>query len=177
MIILFFLLCLYALLGSVDVVYFHIYKFKLYEKPSSRSEHLTHLSRALIFLCVVLWVLLVRTKGIYSLILPALLIFDLVNSLIDVYLEPKSRISLGGLPPLEYLVHMLSMFTSGAIFALSIMESAKVFQQNPELSFHVLGMPQQFVIQGVATAFITLLLFLFEGFQFVRHLTAKKGVS
>ncbi len=177
MIILFFLLCFYALLGSADVIYFHIYKFKIYKRTTSRLEHLTHLVRTFLFFCIILWILFAQPKGAYAIMLPALLILDFINSLIDVYLEPQSRSSLGGLPPFEYLVHMLSMFISGAILIVALIESGKVIHQGATLSFHILDMPRQFIIQGFVTAGITLFLLLFEGFYFIKYLLAKKETA
>lgn len=94
---LFHLLCAFALLGSVDIGYFHIHRFTLYRVASSRAEHMTHLLRAVLFLAALSWVMFVEAEGMFSLVLPAILLADLVNSLLDVALEPRSRLSLGSL--------------------------------------------------------------------------------
>src|SRR5687767_9934232 len=100
------LLMLAALLGAVDVGYYHLYKFRLYQRPESVGEELTHLARHLLFIAMTI-VMVLELEAAPTL-LPALFILDLANSSADVLLERRSRASAGGLPSLEYLVHILA---------------------------------------------------------------------
>src|SRR5215471_14487453 len=43
------LLLVVAPFGAVDVVWFHVHKFRLYDQPSARCETITHLLRGLLF--------------------------------------------------------------------------------------------------------------------------------
>ncbi len=165
---LFYLMCGFSLLGVLDVGYFHIYRFRLYKQVSSRGEQITHLFREILFLTILLWVMFVHAQGVYALVLPLLLLADLINSLTDVLLEPKSRSSLGGIPPLEYLIHMLTMLVSGAIIALAVRETLKVISLKPEWSVELLTLPRPAAGFGLQVILITIGLFLFETILFMR---------
>ena len=165
---LFYLLCLFALLGSVDIGYFHIYRYRLYRVPSSRGEQVTHLLRAGLFLAILLWVMCVEAQGALSLVLPALLLADFVNSMIDVLLEPKSRQSLGGLPPLEYAVHMVTMFVGGAIMAIGMIESLKTVNGPAHLRYRPLDVPAASWMFGWQIIVATVGFCVVEGIGFLR---------
>lgn len=111
------LLLAMATIGSIDGAYYHAYKFRLFAQPSARLETVTHVLRAL-SLAVGLWVLArgIPVGGWYWAI-AALFAFDLVVDVVDVVIEPKSRAPLGGLPPLEYLIHMIAIALSGGAWA------------------------------------------------------------
>src|SRR5277367_4255894 len=68
-----YLLCLFGALGSVDIIYFHLYRYRLFKSPSSRGEQWTHLLRLAVFPAILFWVLFVRTSGWAAGILPGLL--------------------------------------------------------------------------------------------------------
>lgn len=111
------LLLAMATIGAIDGTYYHTYKFRLFEQPSARFETITHILRAW-SLAVALWVLAhgVPVGGWYWGMV-ALFTFDLVDDVVDVMIEPRSRAPLGGLPPLEYLVHMVAIALSGGAWA------------------------------------------------------------
>jgi len=97
----------YALVGSIDGVYYHLYKFKLYAHPESRYEHILHTIRVLTFPLVLL--LFVKNYGgIYLWLGTGLVIVDLLVETLDIYSEEKSRKHLGGLPRKEYYIHMMT---------------------------------------------------------------------
>ena len=166
--LLFYLMCGFAFLGSLDIGYFHLYRFRLYKVRMSRWEHVTHLVRELLFMAVFFWVMFVKAQGPIALILPALLLFDLLNSVADVLLEPKSRLSLGGLPSGEYLVHMTSMFVSGAITALAWVECWRTVRWENQWSLGFLGVPLLALAVGVQLLIGTAILFLLEAVLFAR---------
>jgi hypothetical protein len=110
------LLAVAGLIGAVDGVYFHLWKYRLYARTASRLEHLLHSGRALL-LPLTLWFGYVapRTFG-------ALVVFGVVElcdfGLVvwDVSIENDSRRDLGGLSSAEYLVHVVATtLHSGAI--------------------------------------------------------------
>jgi hypothetical protein len=110
-----------AAIGAADVLYFHLYRFRLYAQPGSVAEEITHLCRHAIFLTL----LLVLSSGGRSperdALVFALIGLDLINGAADVLLERGSRAPLGGLPPLESLVHFLSSFGMGLAVAAYVL--------------------------------------------------------
>jgi hypothetical protein len=88
--------------GALDGLYFHLWKFRLYARPQSRSEHLTHTVRACL-LGPILWLAFV-TPRLDALV--ALVALDTAVVLTDVWLENASRRDVGGIPRAEYLVHV-----------------------------------------------------------------------
>ncbi len=111
------LLLIMATVGALDGSYYHTYKFRLFEQPSSRVETVTHILRALT-LAIGVWVLAHRIPvGGWYWAVVALFTFDLVVDIVDILIEPKSRKPLGGLPPLEYFIHMMAIALSGGAWA------------------------------------------------------------
>lgn len=113
----FHLLLLLAPIGALDVLYYHWYRFRLWARPASVAEEWTHLLRQGTFLAVAVLLAQGSLPSELDTLLLFLLGFDLVNSAIDVLLEPCSRASLGGLPRGELLLHYLGIFGSGAVLA------------------------------------------------------------
>mgnify|MGYP001579404016 CR=1 FL=1 len=163
----FYLWCLFGLLGALDVGYFHIYRCKLSSAPGSRGEQVTHLARTALFVAVLLWLMGVEAHGPAALILPGLLAADFLNSMADVLLEPKSRQALGGLPPLEYAVHMVAMFVSGAATALVVVDAWSRLALPARLALTLLAVPPAALAMGWQIALVAVGLFVFEGLRFL----------
>lgn len=159
---LYYLLCAFATLGTVDIVYFHLYRYRLFSRAASRGEQIAHIFRLLLFLLILGWVMFVRAGGPYALILPALLSLDLLNSLADVAMEPDSRADLDGLPPGEYFVHMVAMAVWGASAVLALQHSLQAFRAAPELTWHRLDLPIAHLGMGASILLGTLALLAVE---------------
>jgi hypothetical protein len=101
-------------LAVVDVLYFHIYRFRLYRHPGSAGETVTHLVRGVIFCSIALLIVYFEPRGAWYWVIAALVALDFANNVADVLLEPRSRATLGGVPPLEYLIHVVGASLSGA---------------------------------------------------------------
>lgn len=102
-------------IAAVDGIYYHIYKMRLYRRRSARFENLTHWYRAASY-GFVLWMLLhYSPAGGWFWLMAAVFAADFVDDVCDVLLEPNSRAPLGGLPRVEYLIHMTSMAFTGGI--------------------------------------------------------------
>ena len=117
-------------IGAVDVLYYHLYRFRLYSQPGCVAEEITHLLRNLIFVAILL-VCMQPATGWWSRVMFALFAADLGNSVVDVLLERESRAALGGLPSGEYLVHVLSTFGTGvavATYTMALGSSAPVLE-------------------------------------------------
>ncbi len=109
---------IHALVASIDGVYFHLIKYKLHTHPESVTEHLTHTLRAGT-MSVSAWLFFVNNSGGWLLWCGVLLILcDLCVETWDVLIERKSREHLGGLDPVEYLVHAHSIALYSASYAL-----------------------------------------------------------
>ncbi len=99
-------LILAVLLGSVDGLYFHLWKYRLFKWPQSRFEHLLHTIRA--FLSIPAgWLLFGKNYGGWLLWVGVIFASaDAVVELIDTLIERRSRADLGGLSTAEYAVHI-----------------------------------------------------------------------
>lgn len=107
-------------IGVIDVLYFHIYRFRLWERPASTAEHLTHLARGFLF-PFVLWLLIAgEPHGVWALVLIGLFAIDFVVSAIDLWVEPASRAP-DVVPQLELMIHYLgaTAMTVGGAFAIA----------------------------------------------------------
>jgi hypothetical protein len=118
----FIILCVIAPVGAIDVFYYHLYRFRLFEREASVGEELTHLVRQACFVSIVAILAAGVPSAAADYALLALFAIDLLNSAVDVALEPRSRATLGGLPPGEYFLHFLGTFGSGAAAAAYLFE-------------------------------------------------------
>ena len=95
-----------VLLGAVDGLYFHLWKYKLYSRPETRYEHKLHTFRAFLFIPIV-WLLFGKNYGGLLLWLGVLaMTADLLVELLDVFCEIKSRANIGGPSTGEYVIHI-----------------------------------------------------------------------
>jgi hypothetical protein len=111
------LLCTFGTIGMIDGAYLHLHKYKLYARPESYVEHVTHTLRALLFPPLV-YLLLYRTSNSALWVAVALVAADLGVTVWDVLIERASRKGLGGLSSLEYLVHVLAVTLNAAATAV-----------------------------------------------------------
>jgi hypothetical protein len=94
------------LLGSVDGVYFHLWKYRLFKWKESRFEHLLHTVRAFLFIPIA-WLLFGQNYGGWLLWVGIMLASaDAIVELLDILIERRSRVKLGGLSPAEYAIHV-----------------------------------------------------------------------
>lgn len=110
------ILAVVGTVGAVDVLYFHLYRFRLYAQPGCVAEEITHLIRHLVFVALLV-VCTQPATGPWPAAAAVLFFVDIANGAIDVLLEKGSREGLGGLPSTEYLIHVLSTFGTGAAAA------------------------------------------------------------
>jgi hypothetical protein len=112
----FFLLAA-SMIGAFDVLWWHVYKFRLYDQPGSVLEEVTHLVRYALFLAIAVTLVTVDEPRDVQWFVVALFAADVAVTIVDVLAEPASRAPLGGLPGLEYLVHILATFLLGGAAA------------------------------------------------------------
>ncbi len=167
MIAAFELLSLAALVGGVDVLYFHVYRFRLYEQPSSNAEQVTHLVRALVFAAVVGLIAFSSGSALARQALLALAGLDLLNNIADVLLEKDSRAPLGGLPRIEYLLHILGTFFVGLTVAAIWFDSSSA-------GFTPLPSEPMYTWRATAVIVSTLALFGVEATLWARSLANRR---
>lgn len=98
----------FALIGGIDGIYYHLYKFKLYAHPESRYEHILHSIRFLL-IAPIIYILFVRNfSGTLLWLGLVLVILDLLILTLDIYSEDSSRQQWGGLPRTEYYLHIMA---------------------------------------------------------------------
>ncbi len=103
----FYLLLAIGLLGAFDVVYFHVWRGRLQERPECQREVLWHTARHLIYALQFLWVPHLRLQGAALVLLGGLYAADVFIAWADVWEERDSRASQGGLPRGEYFMHVV----------------------------------------------------------------------
>lgn len=159
-------------LGAFDVLYYHLYKFRLHARPESRGETVTHLVRGLLIGGVAILLALGEPHGAWFWAAAGLLIVDFANDVIDVLLEPASRKDLGGLPPLEYLTHVIGAAASGGATAAFLVLAWPWAQLPTELApaSHV---PSWLAINGVVMGIGAILLAAFEATLMIRALPGR----
>ena len=101
------LLLAFTTIASVDGFYFHLYKYRLWERPESRREHWLHTWNACLFPLTLAPMFLAAATGAYLWAGLLLNVATLVIESFDVFEERGSRASLGGLTSTEYWMHFL----------------------------------------------------------------------
>ena len=109
------LMMIVAPLGAIDLIYYHGFKFKLYDRKDSYLETVIHLIRGLLFSSGAFILLNYQPNGIWFWATGAIFVLDLANSIFDVSIEGRSRKTLGGIPTLEYIIHTIGSTFAGAI--------------------------------------------------------------
>lgn len=107
-------LLLASAVGGIDVVYFHVHRFRLAARPTSRAETLAHLAQSATFLPLCVCAAMAAER---RLLVAALFAAHFVAIAVDVLLEKASRASWGGLLPAEYLLHVTGAAATGGALA------------------------------------------------------------
>jgi hypothetical protein len=113
------LLIAFGVLALIDGFYLHIFKYQLHNHAESKTEHLTHTIRAILFPAIMYFLFLKQNCEICFYIGILLAIIDVIVLAIDAYTEKDSRAFIGGLPRWEYILHLFVNgfhFSSIAVF-------------------------------------------------------------
>ena len=118
------LLFLFGSVGAVDVIYDHLYRYRLYAHASSLTEHLSH-TLGILGLILTLTMLVFMEMGRlgFTLFL-GVQAFLVIITLWDVSMEHASRAPLGGLSTHEYLLHTVIFLLHGAFLWAVIANAA-----------------------------------------------------
>lgn len=150
-----------AVVGAIDVLWFHLYRHRLYARPASFSENVTHLLRHLLFLALTLGLL----SGAGKPFLIGVLVVDLVNNVVDLALERESRRSLDGLSPLESVLHGVASVGMGTVLLAVVLGPA---------SWSLSSMQH---VRGLVTVVFGLALFGAECGLVVMHARSRRMVT
>ena len=101
--------CLVAFtaIASVDGLYFHLYRYRLYARPDSRYEHWLHTWNAVLYVPLTALLFCAEPLGLWRYLALLLFAASVVIEVLDVLCEERSRRTLGGLTSIEYLMHFL----------------------------------------------------------------------
>ncbi len=108
------ILLVYSSVGTVDGIYNHLYRYRLYAHASSFTEHMSHTFLSLGLALTVTMLVFVEMGSVGFAFLLGIQALSVFNTLWDVSLELKSRAPLGGFPPHEYLLHTVIFLLHGA---------------------------------------------------------------
>jgi hypothetical protein len=112
----------YGAIGTFDVLYYHLHRFRLYERPESYGEHLLHTANVLLTPLVVAGLYVGRTGGLTLWLATGVAAGQVVVLLWDVLVEHDSRAQLGGLPRPEYFIHIVVVMMHAASLALVLVD-------------------------------------------------------
>jgi len=98
---------LFTTIASVDGLYFHLFRYRLWERPVSQYEHKLHTLNAVLFVPQVGLLFCLQPSGLWLWLLLALFVLTMGVEMADVLCEEASRRDLGGLTSVEYLMHFL----------------------------------------------------------------------
>ncbi len=113
---LFLVLTVQALLGAFDNLWHHELEAHLPQRLGARRELALHAAREGIYAVVFIAVAWLECRGVWALVLGALLVAELVITLADFLEEDRTR----RLPPLERLLHAVLTAMFGAFICLML---------------------------------------------------------
>ena len=164
-----------APVGAFDVIYFHLWKFRLFKRPESFKEEITHLLRGVLVPAITGILLLGQPEGKWFWFVMLLFALDTLNSFLDVIFEPGSRAP-RGVPPTELAVHFVGITSMGAAWATFVLAGWQARLHSSVLRLHAVDfLPHWFLTfaaMGVLGAF---LLAIFEAALFVRALKQRSN--
>lgn len=115
------LLVIIGTLGAFDIVYFHHYRCRLNQRPESQTESVVHVVRGVVYVLQLGLLPNVAFHGYWYVAFVSLFVADVAIAWIDVWIEPASRASQGGLPRGEYFMHIvLSVLVGAYLHGLAI---------------------------------------------------------
>jgi hypothetical protein len=97
-----------GLVGGLDVIYFHIYRCRLFSRRASYRETIAHLAQSASFVLICSWV----GEGFQSKsAVLSLFALHFTSVGADILLERASRIGIGGISVFEYVLHAAGLTT------------------------------------------------------------------
>ena len=114
-----YLLFILGVLGGLDVLFFHSIAHGIRHHSDARTELILHSLRGPVY-GLLFWIVPnVMLLGAYWWALVGVLTIDFLITVFDFAVERRSREKLGGLPTVEYILHLLMAVVFGA-FVMAI---------------------------------------------------------
>lgn len=113
----FVFLNLFMIVGTVDLFYYHIWKYKLHTRAESQYEHKLHMAFAFLMVPLAYFLYYQNSGGRALWAAAFFVIAALSTEMLDVFSEGDSRASLGGLSTGEYSIHVAATIFKVASFA------------------------------------------------------------
>ena len=162
-----------APIGAFDVIYYHLWKFRLFERPESTREEVTHILRGFLVPALTGILLIGRPEGTWFWVVLILFALDSLNTLLDVVFEPRSRAP-RGVPPSELAVHFVGTTAMGAALATFILAGWASRLHATDLTPHVgTVMPGWFFKFGYFGLVGAFALVIFEACLFARAISRR----
>ncbi len=172
------LIMIVAPIGAIDLIYYHVVKFKLYSRPDSYVETIVHLIRGVLFSVGAFILLNYKPQGMWYWVTGLFFVLDFINSIADVSIEERSRKTLGGIPTPEYIIHTVGSTFAGAITMAYFILGWEFrllptgLTSLPPDSFHSL-----FLVNGYGLVAGGLALTIFEGFLLFKACTLQRKLA
>ena len=161
--------------GAIDVIYFHLWKFRLFERPESIKEETTHLIRGVLAPTTTGILLLGYPHGFWFWIVTITFALDSLNTFLDVIFEPASRAP-RGVPPAELAIHFVGTSMMGAAWALYMVLGWNNRLEPTALIPRTNGLlPEWGINMGVAAVCGAYLLVTFEACLFLRAIMRRRA--
>ena len=124
-----------AVLGLTDVLLYHSVSHGIRHHARAKGELVLHALRGPTYAFLFALVPFFEFRGLYSFLLAAVLVIDVVISIFDFWLEGESRRFLGGLPSGEYVLHMVIAMVFGAFVCVIAFQIAQWVLLDTELLY------------------------------------------
>ena len=162
-----------GMVGAIDQLYYHIYKFKLHKLQIAFWEHLTHVGKDLTYL---LFFLLMNTQatGKWWRLYPFLAIVNFTNTMADVMLEPRTRKTLGGIPAGEYRMHCLIFLMDGLAMGLVLWGAQEYRELGDNLAWSPLHLPGLLAITPAMGILLAIGFFTHDFAYLLRRLAVRR---
>ncbi|HEY8208012.1 MAG TPA: hypothetical protein VIG99_11065 [Myxococcaceae bacterium] len=116
-----YLLIAFAAIATIDDWYYHQHVCRLRDRPECQAEVHWHNMRSVTFAFELLVIANLHLRGAAVGLLAAIVAGAWYAKIRDVLEETRSRSAQGGLPPLEYLIHVIASATEGAFVTVLAM--------------------------------------------------------
>ena len=114
------LLLIFSLIGSIDLFYLHLWKYKLFASGDSLYEHRIHTLQAGTFAGVIFFLICGDFKGLLLVVGLLFVAADVAVEIVDILCEKESRATRGGLSTFEYLLHVVMSATKFGFVVLAL---------------------------------------------------------
>jgi hypothetical protein len=129
------LLAALGVVGAFDTLWFHEWRGRLVARPEMRPELRLHVARDALYVVIFASLPFVAWRGLWTAVLAAILIAEIVITMTDFVTEDKVRKGVGGVFPGERITHAVMGIIYGAMLGYLVPVLLAWFQQPSGLVF------------------------------------------